>query len=245
MQQVAPLRLDPWAVVGSTLPPIYYGFYTSAFYQCIYLICLLSLGAVVFGYTSPSSPHCFLCPVSVPAVCRFTRFDFFYSPPWRMTRILVFVALGMISVVPLMHILWYHNFNQLSLSLWFGVVKMGACHHLTTCHLPTTCQPSMLSCYRHGVLVGCGHICIPSSRSFLPQQIRLLLLKSPVVACVCRTCCLPPFRLRHRVMASHVDSSGCGGGRPDTVMAHNCPDERFAHALSIRAFSNLCQSISF
>jgi len=111
-------------IVGSTFPPIYYGFYTSAFYRSLYLASMLFLGSLLFGLT---------------------RFEFFYSPAWRLTRILLFVALGMVSVVPLVHLLWYHNFNQLSVALLHGVVKMGCVYLIGvviyTTHLPEALVP--------------------------------------------------------------------------------------------------------
>ena len=50
-----------------------------------------------------------------------TTLPFFYREAWRITRITLFVVLGALGAVPLVHCLFYHNFSSAMTDLWAKV----------------------------------------------------------------------------------------------------------------------------
>lgn len=91
-------------IFGSCVPFCYYGFYASAFYQHLYIWSLLGCGSALF-------------------TCIFQ--SFFYHARWRTLRVGLFVGFGALGVVPLLHLLVFHRYNALSISLLGGVVGEG------------------------------------------------------------------------------------------------------------------------
>jgi len=91
-------------IFGSCVPICYYGFYTSPLYRHLYLWTMLALGTALFS-------------------CIFRAF--FYSAAWRTLRVGLFVAFGVAALVPLLHLVVFHEYNQLSMSLLYNVGAMG------------------------------------------------------------------------------------------------------------------------
>jgi len=91
-------------ILGSTTPIYFYGFYYYDVFRRLYLgaICLCG-GALL--------------------VC--VQLDWFYHERWRLLRIGMFVGLGALGALPLLHVLVHHDFNPMSVRLASGVLAMG------------------------------------------------------------------------------------------------------------------------
>jgi predicted membrane channel-forming protein YqfA (hemolysin III family) len=96
-------------ILGSTAPIYHYGFYTAAFFRRLYLgsICICGIALLV---------------------C--IQLDWFYQQRWRLLRIGMFVALGMVGALPLLHVVVHHDFNTMSIKLASGVLAMGGTYLL-------------------------------------------------------------------------------------------------------------------
>ena len=87
-------------IVGSTVPCIYYGFHGSYVHQAVYLGSIGFFGGLLL-----------LC----------TMLPFFYREAWRITRIALFIVLGALGAVPLVHCLFWHSFSTHITDLWAKV----------------------------------------------------------------------------------------------------------------------------
>ena len=92
-------------ILGSTIPIYHYGFYNAAFFRRLYL------GAI------------YLCGGAL-LVC--VQLDWFYTQRWRLLRIAMFIGLGVVGALPLLHVVIHHEFNEMSVQLATGVLAMGA-----------------------------------------------------------------------------------------------------------------------
>jgi adiponectin receptor len=90
-------------IVGSCIPCVYYGFYTASFWRNAYLAAVLAMGSILLA----------------------TQF-LLKGARWRWTRTGLFLVLGFVELVPLVHMLLLRNFDQTSVSLCLGVVRMGS-----------------------------------------------------------------------------------------------------------------------
>ena len=91
-------------IYGSCVPFIYYGFYHSSLHRNGYLVVMSALAGALF-----------FC----------TQRPFFYNAQWRLTRIFLFVALGMSGGLPLVHIQYVHSFSPLATALLWRTAQMG------------------------------------------------------------------------------------------------------------------------
>lgn len=92
-------------ILGSTAPIYHYGFYTATFFRRLYLGAICICGGALL-------------------VC--IQLDWFYQQRWRLLRIGMFVALGVVGALPLVHVVVHHDFNNMSIKLATGVLAMGA-----------------------------------------------------------------------------------------------------------------------
>ncbi|KAJ3234938.1 Adiponectin receptor protein 1 [Chytriomyces hyalinus] len=83
-------------IAGSNIPFIYYGFYCEPSYQTLYIAFMLLFGAVTT-----------LVTVS----------ERYSTPKYRMLRTSLFVAMGLSSIIPIIHLLLEHGYNYASVTM--------------------------------------------------------------------------------------------------------------------------------
>ncbi|TPX75321.1 hypothetical protein CcCBS67573_g03396 [Chytriomyces confervae] len=83
-------------IAGSNIPFIYYGFYCEPSYQTLYIAFMLLFGAVTT-----------LVTVS----------ERYSTPKYRMLRTSLFVAMGLSSIIPIIHLLLEHGYHYASVTM--------------------------------------------------------------------------------------------------------------------------------
>ncbi|KAI8827687.1 putative membrane protein [Chytriomyces cf. hyalinus JEL632] len=83
-------------IAGSNIPFIYYGFYCEPSYQTLYIAFMLMFGAVTT-----------LVTVS----------ERYSTPKYRMLRTSLFVAMGLSSIIPIVHLLLEHGYHYASVTM--------------------------------------------------------------------------------------------------------------------------------
>lgn len=94
-------------IVGSFVPILYYGFYNETLYRTLYIGAMCALGGVLL----------------VLAVT-----PLFHDERYRALRTFLFTGLGLSGVVPITHMLFHHDFNQLSVSVLCGTALTGGAY---------------------------------------------------------------------------------------------------------------------
>lgn len=94
-------------IVGSFVPILFYGFYEQPFFRTMYITLICSLGGVLFVLA--------LTPL-------------FHIERYRELRTLLFTGLGLSGVVPVLHMLYHYDFNQLSRFVLVGTLLTGGAY---------------------------------------------------------------------------------------------------------------------
>ncbi len=107
-------------IVGSFFPCVYYGFYCDKHFQILYLSIISSLGVgVSWDHSAP-----YLTPkihaASVVGAAYIVLNPEYRKPSHRGARTKVFIALGLSSVVPVLHGFLSHGFTKFYAEMGFS-----------------------------------------------------------------------------------------------------------------------------
>lgn len=94
-------------IVGSFVPILFYGFYEQRFFRTLYLSLICGLGGVLLVLA--------LTPL-------------FHLERYRELRTLLFASLGLSGAVPVLHMLFHNEFNELSRFVLLGTCLTGGAY---------------------------------------------------------------------------------------------------------------------
>jgi len=99
-------------------------------------------------YTSNFWRNAYLCAVFVAGTVLLATQFVLKGMRWRTIRMFLFIGLGIVEMIPLAHLLFYNNFDETSVSLCYGVLRMGLVYLIGTVffyfQLPESLAPSRL-----------------------------------------------------------------------------------------------------